>query len=245
MGAFQRKRGGGGGNEKTPISQIGLEGGGPQKFKLQKCIKWRIVRLKARWWSDCAFLPPPAEPAPAAVELLDISLPGTAPGPAGPAAPRPAPVPPPAPVPVAAGLQAGEGGGGASLPWAAGPRPGAAAAPAVPAGSRWRGGGEAAMGNGREHRAAKQANGPLPRHPPATSRDGRDPQKALLAGLGTGALSTVPPRHRPGCCDGCANEPPPPGGYRLRWQQAQPGMPRIRSRRWRAREGGMNERSSD
>lgn len=118
--------------------------------------------------------------------------------------------PPRRPSPWQPGCRRGRGGG-ASLPWAAGPRPGAAAAPAVPAGSRWRGGGEAAMGNGREHRAAKQANGPLPRHPPATSRDGRDPQKALLAGLGTGALSTVPPRHRPGCCDGCANEPPPPG----------------------------------
>lgn len=136
---------------------------------------------------------------------------------------------PPAPVPVAAGLQAG----GASLPWAAGPCPGAAAAPAVPAGSRWRGGGEAAMGNGRKHRAAKQANAPLPCRPPATSRD---PQKALLAGLGTGALSTVPPRHRPGCRDGCANGPPrglPPPVAAGAARDAADSVPSVEGKRGR------------
>lgn len=78
VGAFQRERGG---DEKTPISKIGLEGGGPQQFKLQKCIKWCIVRIKARWWSDCAFLPRLAEWTPAGLEVPDISL-------AGPAEPR-------------------------------------------------------------------------------------------------------------------------------------------------------------
>lgn len=67
-----------GGDEKTPIPKIGLEGGGPRQFKLQKCIKWCIVRIKARWWSDCEFLPSPAESAPSELETPDTSLSGTA-----------------------------------------------------------------------------------------------------------------------------------------------------------------------
>lgn len=199
MGAFQRKRGGGG-NEKTPISQIGLEGGGPQKFKLQKCIKWRIVRLKARWWSDCAFLPPPAEPAPAAVELLDISLPGTAPGPAGPAAPRPAPVPPPAPVPVAAGLQAGEGGGLPAL--GRRPSPGCGRSTCGPRGLTlaWR----RRSGDGERPRAPSSQAGKRPPPPP--------PARHLQGRQGPPEGSPSRARHR-----GSQHRPAPAPSRVLRW----------------------------
>lgn len=75
-------------NEKTPISQIGLKGGGPQKFKLQKCIKWRIVRPRACWWSQCVF--PLRRPSRQQWAWSFLTFPSRdAPGPEGSAAPLP------------------------------------------------------------------------------------------------------------------------------------------------------------
>lgn len=99
-GCISKERGGGECNEKTPISQIGLKGGGPQKFKLQKCIKWRIVRLQTCWWSDRSF--PLRRPSRQQRPWGFLTFPSRdGPGPEGPVAPLPA---------VSAGPRAGVAG---------------------------------------------------------------------------------------------------------------------------------------
>lgn len=79
-----------------------MKGGGPQKFKLQKCIKWRIVRLQACWWSECAF--PLRRPSQQQRAWRFLTFPSRdAPGPEGFAAPL-------APGPVSPGPRAGVAG---------------------------------------------------------------------------------------------------------------------------------------
>lgn len=172
-------KGGGGCNEKTPISQIGLKGGGPQKFKLQKCIKCRIVPLQACWWSDCAF--PLRRLGRQQWAWRFLTFPSSdAPGPEGSAAP----------------LRVSRAAGGDRRP---GLGPCAALCPPpLAAGDDARG--PRGGGRRRRHREANQAKRPLLRRPPASSRDRRDTQEPVL-GVGVGCLSTSTPRHRPGLRD--------------------------------------------
>lgn len=158
-------KGGGECNEKTPISQIGLKGGGPQKFKLQKCIKWRIVRLQTCWWSDRSF--PLRRPSRQQRPWGFLTFPSRdGPGPEGPVAPLPA---------VSAGPRAG----------VAGPDSSARRPLHRPSGGGSCGG----------HRAARQANSPLPRRPPPPPGTARIP-RSLSWGrcVCVSTITPTPPR---------------------------------------------------
>jgi len=174
-------------------------------------------------------LPPSAGSAPAGAEDLDTSLPGTAPGPGGPAAPMPAPALPGARPCVSRAA----GGGTPALAHRStcGPLP-------LPPTSR--------MLSSSVEQPQAQRRQTAPSRPPPRHLQGPQGHPEDCPRIGVGTLSTITPR-QPGqrACKYTPNIPSPPGGYRLRGRRAQPRVPRSRSRRWRGerrwRKGRMNE----